>query len=98
MRNILHDYPDEECRQILRHTMMAMGKNSKILIDEMVLPDSNVSWQATQLDLTMYCRHAAMERTQAQWQTLLGSIGLKIEKTHVYAPRSHEGVVVAVRT
>lgn len=97
MRNILHDYPDEKCRVILRNTMVAMGKHSKIIIDEMVLPDSNVSWQATQLDLTMFCRHAAMERTQAQWQTLLNSVGLKIEKAYVYAPAVHGSVLVAVR-
>ncbi|MCJ1268551.1 hypothetical protein MMC22_008439 [Lobaria immixta] len=96
MRNILHDYPDDKCRTILRNTMMAMGKDSKIIIDEMVLPDSNVSWQATQVDLTMFCRHAAMERTQTQWQTLLDSVGLEIENTYVYTAEVHESVLVAV--
>lgn len=95
MRNILHDYPDEKCCVILRNTMMAMGKDSRIIIDEMVLPESNVSWQATQLDLAMFCRHAAMERTQAQWQTLLDSVGLRIVKTYVYRPDVHETVLVA---
>lgn len=97
MRNILHDYPDDKCCVILRNTMMAMGKQSKIIIDEMVLPESNVSWQATQLDLAMFCRHAAMERTQTQWQTLLDLVGLKIVKTYVYGPEVHESVLVAER-
>lgn len=95
MRNILHDYPDEKCRVILRNIMTAMGKDSRIIIDEIVLPDSNVSWQAAQVDLTMFCRHGAMERTQAQWKTLLGSVGLEIEMTYVYGPAVHESVLVA---
>lgn len=77
--------------------MMAMGASSKIITDEMSLPDTNVSWQATQLDLTMFCRHAAKERTQTQWQTLLGSVGLEIVNTYVYALEVYESVFVAVR-
>ena len=95
MRNILHDYPDEKCRVILGNIMMAMGKDSRIIIDEMVLPDSKASWQATQVDLTMFCRHGAMERTRAQWRTLLRSVGLEIETTYAYGPAVHESVLVA---
>lgn len=43
-----------------------MSEDSVLVIDEMVFPDSKVSWQATQFDLTMMCAHASVERTQTQ--------------------------------
>ncbi|KAL9116884.1 MAG: hypothetical protein Q9187_006587 [Circinaria calcarea] len=96
MRGILHDFPDDKCRLILQNTIGAMGKDSLILIDDMVLPDTNAHWQATQVDLTMMSALASMERTQIQWQALLKSIGLKIIKTYVYTPGLYESVIVTV--
>lgn len=61
-----------------------MGPRSRILIDEMVLPDVGVDWTATYTDLTMMASHAAKERTQAQWESLLDSVELKIEAQRPY--------------
>jgi O-methyltransferase domain len=96
MRGVLHDFPDDKCRLILQSIMEAMGKDSLILIDEMVLPNTGVHWQATQIDLTMMSALASMERTHEQWSALLDSMGLKITKTYVYTPSLHESVIVAV--
>ena len=73
-----------------------MGKESSVLIEETVLPDTNVHWQATQLDLSMMCAFAARERTQDAWRALLGSVGLKIETILVQTPSVHESVIKAV--
>ena len=78
MRNILHDYPDDKCMVILKNLMAAMSKDSVILIDDMVLPNSNVHWQATQLDLTLMASLASVERTKAHWQGLMDRAGLRI--------------------
>lgn len=96
MRGVLHDFPDDKCRFILQNTIGAMDKDSLILIDDMVLPDTNAHWQATQVDLTMMSALASMERTQIQWQALLKSVGLKIIKTYVYTPGLYESVIVTV--
>ena len=37
MRNIMHDYSDHKCKGILQLTMDAVGKDSVITIDEMIL-------------------------------------------------------------
>lgn len=60
-----------------------MSEESVLLIDEMVFPNSGVSWQAAQFDLTMMCAHASMERTQTQWKALLDSVDLKIRDTWI---------------
>ena len=96
LRGILHDFPDHKCRLILRQIIPAMGKESRILIDEMVLPSSYVHWQATQVDLTMMTALAAMERTREQWQELLESVDLQIVDIYVYMSGSYESVIVAV--
>ena len=61
-----------------------MGPKSRILIEEMVLPDMRVDWTATHNDLTMMASLGARERTQGQWESLLDSAGLKIEVQRHY--------------
>lgn len=72
-----------------------MDKDSQILIDEMVLPNSGVHWQATQLDLTMMAALGSMERTIEQWYELLEKAGLKIIQIYTYTPLLHDSIIVA---
>lgn len=74
-----------------------MGKDSVILIDEMLLPDKNVHWHVTEIDLTMMTALASIERTQSQWAALLDSVGLKISKTFTYTPSVYESIMVIER-
>ncbi|KAI4287906.1 MAG: hypothetical protein L6R35_002829 [Caloplaca aegaea] len=97
LRAVLHDWSDDKCRTMLGHIMAAMGPDSVILLDEMVLPDTEVHWQCTQVDLTMMAGLASWERTHSQWAELLGSIGLKIAKTYTYTPSVYESVMHVVR-
>ncbi|KAL8716477.1 MAG: hypothetical protein Q9225_006204, partial [Loekoesia sp. 1 TL-2023] len=81
LRGILHDWPDPACREILGNTAAAMRKgHSKLLIDEMVLPDTNIPPKGAFLDLTMMAVETGSERTSGQWHDLLKSAGLRIEK------------------
>lgn len=77
MRMIMHDYPDEKCRLLLRNTRAAMSETSVILIDEVIVPAKGAHENSTDMDITMMCSHAGMERTEAQWQDLFASVGLK---------------------
>ena len=74
-----------------------MGPDSAILLEEMVLPDTNVAWQAAQIDLEMMCAFGSRERTEEQWVALLDSVGLRIEKVLVHRPETHESVIVAIK-
>ena len=79
LKYVLHDWPDDRCRQILAHLITAMQPGySKLLINEAVLPDVGASWEQTSLDLYMMALASAMERTEGQWRRLLGGMGLTV--------------------
>ena len=96
MGAVLHVLPDERCRTVPQNIKNAMSEKSVFVIDEMVFPESEVSWQAAQFNLTMMCAHASMERTQTQWQALLDSVDLKIRDIYVYNPICHQAVIAVV--
>ena len=81
MHSVLHDWPDADCRRILRHTVHAMKRGySKLLVNENVVPDVGASWQITSLDWFMMGLAASAERTETEWRHLLESVGLKLVK------------------
>ena len=96
MRNVMHDYSDSKCVEILHNTMSAVTKESVIIIDDMILPNRGASWRATQLDLTMMSGLAAMERSEKQWYALVDLAGLKILKICKYTEEIGDSVIVAV--
>lgn len=73
-----------------------MGPDSVILVDEMVLPDTEVHWQCTQTDLTMVAALASIERTRTQWAELLASVGLEIANIRTYTPSVYESIMTVV--
>lgn len=53
---------------------------SKLLINEIVIPDEGADRMNTSLDLVMMSVVAAEERTHGNWARLLDQAGLKIVK------------------
>ncbi|KAI1744721.1 S-adenosyl-L-methionine-dependent methyltransferase [Xylaria scruposa] len=96
LRNILHDWPDNKCVAILQQLINASGPDSQILIDEMVLPDSDASWEATTIDLTLMASFGSRERTTAQWHALLDTAGLKILRIDTYQARRQDSIIQAI--
>lgn len=76
--------------------MTAMGKDSVLLIDEIVLPNAHVDWHVTSIDLSMMCAFGARERTETQWLEILESVGLKITKKLTYKPAVYESVMETI--
>jgi hypothetical protein len=83
-RNIMHNLTDESCQKVLSQTKAAMGHDSKILIDDIVVPASGAHWRTVQLDFLMLTSLGSIERTEAQWQKLFSGVGLKIANQYVY--------------
>ncbi|KAJ5669145.1 S-adenosyl-L-methionine-dependent methyltransferase [Penicillium macrosclerotiorum] len=94
LRRIMHDWPDRECSNILRNIASAMSAESRILIDEVVLPDTGAHWQATMADITMMIGLGGKERTAQQWQALADLSGLQIELIHTYTASTYTSVIV----
>ncbi|KAK1770114.1 hypothetical protein QBC33DRAFT_567467 [Phialemonium atrogriseum] len=61
---VLHGSEDGERAQILRSLIPAIALGSKILIDEMVLPNTGVHWWSASMDLHMYTMLGSMEQNE----------------------------------
>jgi demethylsterigmatocystin 6-O-methyltransferase len=96
LRNILRDWPTHKCVKILRNTRAGMSSESRILIDEMVLPERNAPWRATQLDLAIASCFGAIERSRAEWDALLDEAGLQILNVWKYTDQLDDCIIVAV--
>lgn len=89
----MHDWPDEEAAKILQNVAAAMVPDSRILIDDAVLPDTGASRQQTVADLAMMA-FAGKERTKKQWNILAERAGLRVEQIHTYIASTHTAILV----
>ena len=53
---------------------------SRLLIEDLVLPDRGADMRQASVDMTMYFMPEGIERTADQWKDLLGREGLQIIK------------------
>lgn len=70
-----------------------MNQHSVLLIDELVLPESNVNYIASSIDMTMLSSFSSMERTQKQWRQAFGEVGLELKETYMYYSEGYESVM-----
>lgn len=81
-KSIFHDWPDSDCRKILRNLVTAMQSNSesRLLICDLVV-DQLASKQPFKVlrDVNMMVM-AGRERTVDEWEELLLSEGFKIAR------------------
>ncbi|ORY02353.1 S-adenosyl-L-methionine-dependent methyltransferase [Clohesyomyces aquaticus] len=96
LRGVLHNWPDEKAKEILKEVVSAMGKESIILIDEPIVPDSGLHQYVAAMDMTMMCALAGIQRTHSQWVSLLNSVGLRILSHVYYKPAAYEGVMSVI--
>ena len=87
MHAVLHDWSDSKVKEILMNLRPAMVKGySKLLINEIVMPDRGAHWLSTALDMVMMANFLARERTEKDWCTLLASAGYKVVKIWTLGP------------
>ena len=75
LARVLHDWPDEEATQILRHARDALVERGRLYIVEMVLDDSDGNGGL--LDLNMLVMTGSGERTLDDFKALLGAAGFE---------------------
>ncbi|KAM0712360.1 hypothetical protein Q7P37_011455 [Cladosporium fusiforme] len=80
LKMVLHDWPDEQCKQILANLRPALKKgHSRILLNEIIIPETGAGWFETSVDMIMLCAHSAQERRESHWKSLVESVeGLKV--------------------
>ncbi|KAF2795939.1 methyltransferase B [Melanomma pulvis-pyrius CBS 109.77] len=97
LRHILHDWTDADCVRILSSIVPAMGPESRLVIDEIVLPNVNVPWQAAYMDLTMMASLGGIERTRKEYESLLEKVGLRIVDLKTYDAKMQAVILAALK-
>jgi len=86
---VIHDWDDNRAITILGNCRRAMIKNSRVLLVDMVVPDTNVNCFSKLLDLNMLVMTGGRERTKAEFCALLEAAGYKLTRTiPTMAPQS----------
>lgn len=72
-----------------------MTHQSVLLINDMILPETEIPAFATALDLVMLGACGSLERTGKQWKELLEDVGLEIKDAIVYDQELFHGIISA---
>ncbi|RZC85854.1 hypothetical protein C5167_026530 [Papaver somniferum] len=79
MKNILHDWNDDECIQILKRCKDAVSPGGKLIIVEMVMDMDSVHHPYSKLrlasDMDMMVSNGGKERTEKEWKELFDPTG-----------------------
>ncbi|KAI1074274.1 S-adenosyl-L-methionine-dependent methyltransferase [Whalleya microplaca] len=93
-RNVLHDWPDAKCVEILINIKAGMTEESVILIDETTLAERDAPWRTTQHDMEMMTIFGAQERTKAEWAKLVQEAGLNIREVLMYCEEYEDSLII----
>jgi len=80
LKQILHDWNDEQATTILRNCAASMTPHGRVAIVEMVIPDDGAPTAAQLMDVNMLAILPGRERTQAEYSALLADGGLRFER------------------
>ena len=80
LKQILHDWNDEQAITILRNCARAMTPRGRMAIVEMVIPDDQSPTLAPLMDVNMLAILPGRERTHAEYAALLSVAGLRVER------------------
>jgi hypothetical protein len=80
LKQVLHDWDDEQAVGILRNCAAAMTPNGRVLVIEMVIPDDGRPTPAQLIDLNMLVMLPGRERTAREYGDLLVKAGLRLRR------------------
>lgn len=78
VKNVLHDWTDDECVRILENCRRAMRPGAKLLAVDVVLPTGNQPHVGKVLDLVIMLLLTGQERTLPQFDAIFSRAGLRI--------------------
>lgn len=86
---VIHDWDDDHATTILRNCRSAMTKKSRLLLVDMIVPDTASVSFSKLLDLNMLVMNGGRERTRAEFCDLLDVADFKLTKiVPTMAPQS----------
>lgn len=95
LHSVLHNWPDSKCKDILSNLKPALAKGySKLLINEVVIPNKGAPAVSTGLDLLLMAVSSSGHRTEKNWQELLDWAGFRLVKVWAFEA-GMEGLIEA---
>ena len=95
LKQILHDWNDEQCITLLRNCAESLPKGGRVLVVEMVISEDGRPSPAHLMDVNMLVLLPGKERTATEYGKLFAAAGLKLERVH--ATHSPFSIVEAVK-
>ncbi|MFZ0228835.1 MAG: methyltransferase [Mycobacterium sp.] len=80
LKNVIHDWPDEQAVAILRNVRAAAGADSTVLLVEMVLPEHDRDFAGKWSDVEMLLDANGRERDAAEYRDLLRQAGFRMNR------------------
>ncbi|WP_328395915.1 methyltransferase [Nocardia sp. NBC_00416] len=78
LKHIVHDWPAEQARQILRTIRATMPPTARLLLIELVLPGHHRPHPGNYIDLEMLVNTGGRERTETEYRALLAESGFAL--------------------
>ncbi|HET9409875.1 MAG TPA: methyltransferase [Candidatus Sulfotelmatobacter sp.] len=86
---VIHDWDDTHAITILKNCRSAITAEGKLLIVEMLVPESNSTSFSKLLDLNMLVMNGGRERTRSEFSALLDAAGYRVARViPTMAPQS----------
>jgi hypothetical protein len=83
LKNVLHDWDDKNCVAILANIRAAIPAHGKLLVIELVIPEDpdglKRELSALMIDHMMLVCLGGLERTEAEFRSLLGEAGFRLD-------------------
>jgi SAM-dependent methyltransferase len=80
LKQVLHDWDDPHCLTLLRNCRRILAPGKKLLIAELVLPESHAPTFGAFIDLELLLNTYGRERTEQQYRTLLEQSGFALRQ------------------
>jgi hypothetical protein len=95
LKNIIHDWNDEQSISILKNIQSVMNATSKVLLIELIIPEGNEPSLSKLVDLQMLVTTGGKERTEDEFRRILEASGLRLTK--IYPTKSPLSLIEAER-
>jgi hypothetical protein len=80
LKFILHDWNDEECATILRNCRAAIAPGGRLMVLEVIVPETPGSDFSHMMDMNMLVMTGGMERTAAEYEALFARGGFRLKR------------------
>lgn len=80
LKNVIHDWPEEEALRILRNVRAAARPGARLLLCEFVIPDHDRDFHGNWVDIEMLVVAGARERTADEYGRLFVQAGFQLSR------------------